>query len=167
MDLSLLVRECADQVGRSSSISVSCSLCNISLRWTSRPICRLKVLVIWGLLGEFDGLVAILFICIRGSRRQRVWLGIWRIQEGHSCGIRIVVIPILWLVVRPSLHGHYLSVHLQLLLSLCGFVGMMIATDVYFHSWVIFKKMKTSFSGNNLNIKWYERKVNILKQAQW
>jgi hypothetical protein len=24
-----------------------------------------------------------------------------------------------------------------------------------------------SFSENNLNIKWYERKVNILKQAQW
>ena len=24
-----------------------------------------------------------------------------------------------------------------------------------------------SFSDNNLNIKWYERKVNILKQAQW
>jgi hypothetical protein len=23
------------------------------------------------------------------------------------------------------------------------------------------------FSENNLNIKWYERKVNILKQAQW
>ena len=33
--------------------------------------------------------------------------------------------------------------------------------------WVIFKKMKTSFSENNLNIKWYERKVHILKQAQW
>ena len=24
-----------------------------------------------------------------------------------------------------------------------------------------------SFSENNLNIKWYERKVNILKQAKW
>jgi hypothetical protein len=24
-----------------------------------------------------------------------------------------------------------------------------------------------SFSENNLNIKWYERKVNILKQAEW
>jgi hypothetical protein len=133
MDLSLLVRECADLVGRSSSISVSCSLCNISLHWISCPICQSKVLVIWGLLGEFDGLVAILFLCIRGSHRQRVWLGIWHIQEGHLCGIRIVVVPILCLVVRPSLHGHYLSVCLQLLLSLSGFVGMMIATDVHFY----------------------------------
>jgi hypothetical protein len=49
-------------------------------------------------------------------------------------------VPILCLVVRPSLHGHYLSVRLQLLLSFCGFVGMMIATDVYFlqfHSCVV------------------------------
>jgi hypothetical protein len=61
---SLLVRECADLVGRSSSISVSCSLCNISLRWISCPICRPKVLMIWGLLGEFDDLVVILFLCI-------------------------------------------------------------------------------------------------------
>jgi len=31
-----------------------------------------------------------------------------------------------------------------------------------------FKKNEDfSFSENNLNIKWYERKVNILKQAQW
>ena len=37
MDFSLLVRECADLVGRSSSISVSCPLCNISLRWISCP----------------------------------------------------------------------------------------------------------------------------------
>ena len=140
MDLSLFVRECADLVGRSSSISVSCSLCNISLRWISCPICRPKVLVIWGLLGKFDGLVAILFLCIRGSRRQTVWLGIWHIQEGHLCGIRIVVVPILCLVVRPSLHGHHLSVRLQLLLSLSGFVGLMIATSVYFlqfHSCVV------------------------------
>jgi hypothetical protein len=144
MDLSLLVRECADLVGRSSSISVSCSLCNISLRWISCPICRPKVLVIWGLLGEFDGLVVILFLYIRGSRRQRVWLGIWHIKEGHLCGIRIVVVPILCIVVRLSLHGHYLSVRLQLLLSFCGFVGMMIATDVYFlqfHSCVVYLRV--------------------------
>ena len=50
MDFSLLLRECADLVGRSSSISVSCSLCNISLRWISCHICRPKVLVIWDLL---------------------------------------------------------------------------------------------------------------------
>ena len=128
MDLSLLVRECADLVGRSSSISVSCSLCNISLRWISCPIYWPKVLVIWGLLGEFDGLVAILFLCIRG------------IHEGHLCGIRII----LCLVLRPSLHGHYLSVRLQLLLSLSGFVGMMIATDVYFlqfHSCVVYLRV--------------------------
>ena len=31
-----------------------------------------------------------------------------------------------------------------------------------------FKKNEDfSFSENILNIKWYERKVNILKQAQW
>ena len=37
-----------------------------------------------------------------------------------------------------------------------------------FHYGVIFKKNEDfSFSENNLNIKWYERKVNILKQAQW
>ena len=29
------------------------------------------------------------------------------------------------------------------------------------------KNENFSFSENNLNIKWYERKVNILKQAQW
>jgi hypothetical protein len=102
MDFSLLVRECADLVGRSSSISVSCSLCNISLRWISCNICRPKVLVIWDLLGEFDGLVAILFLCIGGSHRQRVWRRIWHIQEGHLCGIRIVVVPILCLVVMPE-----------------------------------------------------------------
>jgi hypothetical protein len=81
---------------------------------------------------------------IRGSRRQRIWLGIWHIQEGHLCGIKIVVVPILWLVVRPNLHGHYLSVRLQLLLSLSGFVRMMIATDVYFlqfHSCVVYLRV--------------------------
>ena len=96
--------------------------------------------MIWGLLGEFDGLVAILFLCIRGSRRQRVWLGIWHIKEGNLCGIRII----LCLVLRPSLHGHYLSVRLQLLLSLSGFVGMMIATDVYFlqfHNCVVYLRV--------------------------
>jgi hypothetical protein len=59
------------------------------------------------------------------------WLGIWHIQEGHLCGIRIEEVPILFLLVRPSLHGHFLSVRLQLLLSFCGFVGMMIATVIF------------------------------------
>ena len=89
-------------------------------------------------------MVLLWFLCIRGSRRQRVWLGIWHIQEGHLCGIRIVVVPILCLVVRPSLHGHYLSVRLQLLLSVSGFVGMMIATDVYFlqfHNCVVYLRV--------------------------
>ena len=57
---------------------------------------------------------------------------------------RIEAVPILYLVVRPSLHGHYLSVRLQLLLSFCGFVGMMIATDVYFlqfHSCVVYLRV--------------------------
>jgi hypothetical protein len=69
-------------------------------------------------------------------------------QMGH-----IVVIPILCIVVRPSLHEHYLSVRLQLLLSLSGFVGMMIATDVYFlqfHNCVVYLRVMCQIPSQTL-----------------
>ena len=47
------------------------------------------------------------------------------------------------------------------------FWSLLLSETIYTYLGDFQKNEDFSFSENNLNIKWYERKVNILKQAQW